>query len=161
MEGNSRQSWILDSTPWIPDSSYWIPDSLSVEAGFYKIPIVNGIPNSLSCILVSKAQYIVYSKKKKFPGFWILQTKISLLPESGFSVLTKGEKILGLEIPRDADPIYWSYIFPVFRKEVKYPFKMSLVHVKQGAVCKNYSNRKKSITLKQKRLIKNVSGRGN
>ena len=22
---NTRQSWILDSTPWIPDSRYWIP----------------------------------------------------------------------------------------------------------------------------------------
>ena len=26
MQGNPRQSWILDSTLWIPDSRYWIPD---------------------------------------------------------------------------------------------------------------------------------------
>ena len=38
---------ILDSTLWIPNSRYWIPDSLAVELGF-RIPIVSGIPDSLS-----------------------------------------------------------------------------------------------------------------
>ena len=44
-KGDTRQSWILDSTLWIPDYNYWIldynywiPDSLSSEfqslAGF-------------------------------------------------------------------------------------------------------------------------------
>ena len=42
------QSWSLDYREWIPHS-------LSVETGF-RISIVNGIPNSLSCIPVSKAQ---------------------------------------------------------------------------------------------------------
>ena len=37
------QSWILDSMLWIPDSS------MLVEDGFW-IPIVSGIPDSLSCI---------------------------------------------------------------------------------------------------------------
>ena len=55
MWGNPSQSWVLDSTPWIPDSRYWILDSLSVELGF-QIPIVSGIPDSLSCFLDSKAQ---------------------------------------------------------------------------------------------------------
>ena len=38
---------ILDSRLWIPNSRYWIPDSLAVELGF-RIPIVSGIPDSLS-----------------------------------------------------------------------------------------------------------------
>ena len=72
-------------------------------------------------------------KKKKFSDSEFHKQKYPWCqnPDS----LTKGEKILGLEIPRDADPIYWSYKFPVFRKELKYPFKMILVHVNQGAVC--------------------------
>ena len=47
MQRNPSQSWILDSMPWIPDSSYWIP-ILS--------RILSRIPDSLSCILDSKAQ---------------------------------------------------------------------------------------------------------
>ena len=45
VQGNPRQSWILDSTPWTPDSRNWIPHSFSVELGF-RIPIVSGIPDS-------------------------------------------------------------------------------------------------------------------
>ena len=109
MRGNSRQSWSLDSTPWIPDSSYWIPDSLSVELGFYKIAIINGIPNSLSCILASKAQYIVYSKKKKSRILNCTnKIKISLMPESGFPY--KGRKD-----SRTWDPAWcWSYILILY-----------------------------------------------
>ena len=47
-EGNPRQSLDSGSTPWIPDS-------LSLELGF-RIPIVSGIPDSLSCTPDSKAQ---------------------------------------------------------------------------------------------------------
>ena len=54
-QGNPRQSWTLDSTQWILDSKYWMVVSLSVELGF-QIQIVSGIPDSLSCILDSKAQ---------------------------------------------------------------------------------------------------------
>ena len=54
-ERESKQSWILDSTPWIPDSWYWVSDFLIAESGF-RIPIVSGIPESLSCIPDSKAQ---------------------------------------------------------------------------------------------------------
>ena len=45
MQGNPRQSWILDSARWIPNFiyMYWSPDFLSVELGF-------GIPDSLSWI---------------------------------------------------------------------------------------------------------------
>ena len=59
--GLLRQSWILDSTPWIPDSSYGWGDSLSVELGF-RISIVSGIPDSLSCIPDSKAQNFDFLK---------------------------------------------------------------------------------------------------
>ena len=38
-----------DSTPWIPNSSYWIPNSLKVGLRF-RIPIVRGIRDSLTCI---------------------------------------------------------------------------------------------------------------
>ena len=48
MKENPKQSWILDSTQWIPDR-------LSVQLGF-RIPIVSGIPVSLSCIPDSKAR---------------------------------------------------------------------------------------------------------
>ena len=34
VQGNPRQSWILDSTPWILDSRDWIP-VLSVELEFW------------------------------------------------------------------------------------------------------------------------------
>ena len=37
MQGNPRQSYILDSTPWILDSRYWIRDSLSVNSGFQSL----------------------------------------------------------------------------------------------------------------------------
>ena len=67
MQGNPRQSWILDSTTWISDSRYWIPDSLWVELGF-RIPIVSGIPNSLNCSLDSKAQDSGFHRQK-FLGF--------------------------------------------------------------------------------------------
>ena len=43
MQGNPRQSWIMDSMPWIPDSRYLIP-------------ILSRIQDSLSYILDSKAQ---------------------------------------------------------------------------------------------------------
>ena len=43
MEGNPRQSWILDSMPWIPYSRYLIP-------------VLSWIRDSLSCILDSKVQ---------------------------------------------------------------------------------------------------------
>ena len=47
MQGNPKQSWILDST-------LWAPDSLSVEIGYW-IPIFIGISDSLSCIQGIKA----------------------------------------------------------------------------------------------------------
>ena len=42
------RSWILDSTLWISRFQYWIPHFLKkLELGF-RIPVVGGIPNSLS-----------------------------------------------------------------------------------------------------------------
>ena len=49
MQGNPRESWILDSAQWIPDFQAPNPGSLSMELGFL-FPIVSGIPDSLSCI---------------------------------------------------------------------------------------------------------------
>ena len=59
-------SRFLDFTPWIPDSRYCIPNYLSVELGFW-IPIVSGIPDSLSCIPDSKAQDSEFHNQK-FPN---------------------------------------------------------------------------------------------
>jgi len=53
--------------------------SLSVERGFW-IPIVSGIPDSLSCIPDSKAQESGLHKQN-FPRFRIPQVKISQIPE--------------------------------------------------------------------------------
>ena len=64
MQGNPRQSWILDSAPWIPVARF---QSLSVELGLC-IAIVSEIPDSLSCIPGSKAQDFTFHKQK-FPGF--------------------------------------------------------------------------------------------
>ena len=65
MKGNSIQSWILDPTPRITNSRFRIPWSLSVKLGFW-IPIVSGIPDSLSCIPDSKDQDFGFHKQK-FP----------------------------------------------------------------------------------------------
>ena len=72
------KSWIVDSSPGISDSSYWISNSLSVELGEFRISNVSGIPDSLSCIPVSKAQdfnsasksfHIPDSTSKNCPSF--------------------------------------------------------------------------------------------
>ena len=76
--------------PWIPVPWYWIPDSLSVEPGF-RMPIVNGISDSLTCIPDSKAKDLEFTSKnfpdsgfheQKFQGFWISRAKISWFPDS-------------------------------------------------------------------------------
>ena len=69
MWANRRQSWTLDSRNWISDS-------LSVEFGF-QIPIVSGIPDSLSWVPGSKAlvlnlqakNFRIGDRKTVFPGF--------------------------------------------------------------------------------------------
>ena len=75
--------------PWIPVPWYWIPDSLSVEPGF-RMPIVNGISDSLTCIPDSKAKDLEFTSKnfpdsgfhkQKFPGFHITQAKFSQIPD--------------------------------------------------------------------------------
>ena len=85
--------------PWIPVPWYWIPDSLSVEPGF-RMPIVNGISDSLTCIPDSKAKDLEFTSKNfpdsgfheqkfpgfripqaKFPGFHITQAKFSRIPD--------------------------------------------------------------------------------
>ena len=60
----ARQSWILDSIPWILDSRYYIQDSLTVEIGF-RIPIISGIPDSLTVFRNTKPR-IQDSTSKNF-----------------------------------------------------------------------------------------------
>ena len=81
MKGSLSKSWILDSTPWIPDAGYWISvfvcgtwdsafQSLAREneLSFSFSLVLSEIPNSLSCILDSKAQDSGIHKQK-FSGF--------------------------------------------------------------------------------------------
>ena len=63
---NTGQSWILDPIPWIVDSGCWIPVFFSG-----------------TWILDSKALYSGYHEQN-FPGFWILQARISQILESGY-----------------------------------------------------------------------------
>ena len=70
---------VLDSGFHTVDSGF---QYLSLELGFW-IPVVSGILDSLSCIPDSKDQDSGFHKQK-FLGFWILQAKISQIPESGF-----------------------------------------------------------------------------
>ena len=76
---------------WIPRRGFRIPvtgfQSFSVELGFW-IPIVRGIPDSLSCILDSKAQDFGFHKQN-FPRFRIPQAKISWIPESEFPYMPR------------------------------------------------------------------------
>ena len=54
---------------WIPPSGFRISGTLSVELGF-RIPVVRGIPDSLSCNPDCKARDSGLHKQE-FPGFWI------------------------------------------------------------------------------------------
>ena len=54
---------------WIPRSGFRISGTLSVELGF-RIPVVRGIPDSLSCNPDCKVQDSGLHKQE-FPGFWI------------------------------------------------------------------------------------------
>ena len=65
--------------------------SLSVELGFW-IPILSGIPDSLSCIPNSKANDSRFNKHN-FPGFRIPQAKMSnsWIPKSGFPFMGRKE----------------------------------------------------------------------
>ena len=71
---------------WISHRGFRIPGSwfqyLSLELGFW-IPVVSGILDSLSRFPDSKDQDSGFHKQK-FLGFWILQAKISQIPESRF-----------------------------------------------------------------------------
>ena len=71
---------------WIPFRGLWIPgagfQSFSVERGFW-IPCLSGILEYLSSILDSKVLDSGYHEQN-FPGFWILQARISQILESGY-----------------------------------------------------------------------------
>ena len=72
-----RQSSILDSSTRIPELRFLIP-------------IVSGILDSLSCIPDSKTRDSGF-QKHNFPGFRILQAKISRInPETGFLCMEQG-----------------------------------------------------------------------
>ena len=75
----SKSGWILDSTPSLPDSRYWTPDPLLVEFGF-RIPIVRGIPDSLSCIPdpTAKIRWIpLYGARLEIPESFNLSVSCS------------------------------------------------------------------------------------
>ena len=73
-----------DSRFQIPDSRFQIPGTgfqpFSVELGLW-IPIVSGIPDSLSCIPDSKAQDTGL-RKQNFPRFRYPRAKICRILES-------------------------------------------------------------------------------
>ena len=74
----SRESkTVLDSRYHIVDWGFQEPDSSfrSVQLRFW-IPVISGIPDSLSKISDSKAQDSGFHKQN-FPGVWIPQAKIS------------------------------------------------------------------------------------
>ena len=66
-----KSKTVLDSGFHAVDSGFQVvnPNSLSVEQFKFQIPIVSGIPDSLSCIPDSKAQNSRFHGKN-FPGFW-------------------------------------------------------------------------------------------
>ena len=64
-----------------------ILQSFSVELGFW-ITFLSGILDSLNCILGSKAQDSGFNEQN-FPGFRILQAKISHIAESGFPYIER------------------------------------------------------------------------
>ena len=66
---SSDNSEILDFTPSVPDFNYWIPDSLSAELVF-RIPIVRGIPDSLSSIPRIPEANILWIPGSKLPCIW-------------------------------------------------------------------------------------------
>ena len=64
------------------DFEFQVLDSLSLELGF-RIPVVTGISDSLTCIPDSKAQESG-SHNSNFPDSKFQQPKISRIPDSGF-----------------------------------------------------------------------------
>ena len=77
MQGNQRQSWILDSAPWILDSVYWIPDlSVDLDSRF-QLSVRCRIPTAVFWIGRPR---IPDSTSQKFPRFRIPRAKISRIP---------------------------------------------------------------------------------
>ena len=69
MQENPREFWILDSLPWSPDSRNLTLVFVSGTIRFCML-IISGIPDSLSCILDSKAQDSEFCQQN-FPRFQI------------------------------------------------------------------------------------------
>ena len=86
---------VLDYKSHSTDSIF---QSFSVELGFW-IPFLSGIPDSLSCILGSKAQDSGFNEQN-FPGIRILQAKISHIPESRFLYMRRYLYILFIFLSR-------------------------------------------------------------
>ena len=91
MQGNARQSWILDSTSWIPDSSL------------------------RQCNLDSEFQLLV-GFRIPWAGFWIPWAGFQFL-WAGFRILWAGFRIpwAGFRIPKPRIPDSTSKKFPCFR----------------------------------------------
>ena len=105
---------VLDYKSHSMDSIF---QSFSVELAFW-IPFLSGIPDSLSCILGSKAQDSGFNKQN-FPGIRILQAKISHIPESGFLYVRRYLYILF---------IFWVVIFYISHSLVAVPTVWILIN---------------------------------
>ena len=107
---------IQDSTGfWIPHRGFRILgtgfQSLSVELGFW-IPIVSGIPDSLSRIPDSKAQDSGFHEQK-FPGFRNPKAKNSRISEFGFPYMTR-KQLVGrekFETVANSASFRWCYMY--------------------------------------------------
>ena len=85
---------------WIPNSNYWIPDCLSLELAF-RIPIVSGIPDRLSCIPDVKAQVSRFHKQKisrfRKPA-WFAFSSMGRWHDLAFSDNPYQERIMGFRL---------------------------------------------------------------
>ena len=68
---------------WIMNATNWISDSLSVELGF-RLPIISGIPDSLSWNPDSKAQDSGFHRQKStksglpYIGWWLVSKQLGI-----------------------------------------------------------------------------------
>ena len=82
------------------NSNYWIPDCLSLELAF-RIPIVSGIPDSLSCIPDVKTQVSRFHKQKisrfRKPA-WFAFISMGRWDDLAFSGNPYQERIMGFRL---------------------------------------------------------------
>ena len=100
--GWGESKTFLDSEfhPGFRNSNYWIPDCLSLELAF-RIPIVSGIPDSLSCIPDVKTQVSRFHKQKisrfRKPA-WFAFISMGRWDDLAFSGNPYQERIMGFRL---------------------------------------------------------------